>query len=76
MNLKTLRMRIILTSLRTLPKRASMFVLTKSPIIIPTKYGKIAKRSTRFNGLMKNTSFLGEHINLTKYSMMKNQLKM
>ena len=38
---------------------------------IDRKYGKIAKRSTRFIGSMKNLIFLGEQVNLTTYSMVK-----
>ena len=38
---------------------------------IDRKYGKIAKRSTRFMGSMKNLIFLGEQANLTTYSMVK-----
>ena len=38
---------------------------------IERKYGKIAKRSTRFIGSMKNFSFFGEQVNLTTYSIVK-----
>ena len=39
-----------------------------SSITNETKYGKIAKRSTRFKGALKNNHFCGAQRNRTKYS--------
>ena len=42
------------------------------PITRSSMKGIIAKKSTKFMGCLKNLHFLGEHMNLTRYSIRKN----
>ena len=44
----------------------------RPPITRSSMNGIIAKKSTKFIGCLKNLHFLGEHINLTRYSIRKN----
>ena len=41
------------------------------PITKSSMNGMIAKKSTKFMGCLKNLHFLGEHTNLTRYSIRK-----
>ena len=43
------------------------------PITRSNMKGIIAKKSTKFMGCLKNLHFLGEHMNLTRYSIRKNK---
>ena len=64
---------IILYSCNTTNNNFKLGFTCRPPITRSNINGIIAKKSTRFIGCLKNLHFLGEHTNLTIYSIRKNR---